>query len=311
MALAANDPSLDAFHANPGEDRYLALSDGRKLGYAEFGDPAGIPVLAFHGTPGSRLMFRLVHEPARHLGLRIVAPDRPGFGFSDYQENRTLIGWTEDVRALAGSLGLDRFAVAGISGGGPYVAACAALLPERVTAAALISPVGPLCPPEGPDNLPPAQVITFRLLPQLTPAMRGAFSLGRLMFLNASDAMYRMIMRRAGPADAPILLRPEVRKNLLAGVIEGFRSGVNGVVQEMRIFATPWNIPFEAIKAPTMLWQGTADNNVPVAASLRLAEIIPGCELFRIEGVGHYWIFDHIEEVLGTLKQKIAAEKPL
>lgn len=311
MALAANDPSLDALHANSEEDRHLALSDGRKLGYAEFGDPAGLPVLAFHGTPGSRLMFRLVHEPARRLGLRIVAPDRPGFGLSDFQENRTLIDWKDDVLALAESLGLARFAVAGISGGGPYVAVCAALLPERVTAAALVSPVGPLHPPEGPDNLPSSQIVTFRLLPHITPAMLGAFSIGRLMFMNASDSMYRMIMRRAGPADESILLRPEVRKNLLAGVIEGFRPGIQGVVQEMKIFARPWNIPFDAIKAPAMLWQGTADNNVPVAASLRLAEIIPGCELTRIEGAGHYWVFDHIDEVLSALKRKIAATQPL
>ena len=107
MALAANDPSLDGFHANPGEDRYLALSDGRKLGYAQFAKPRESPS-SRSTDAGSRLMSRLVHEPARHLGLRIVAPDRPGFGLSDYQENRTLIGWTEDVRALAGSLGLDR-----------------------------------------------------------------------------------------------------------------------------------------------------------------------------------------------------------
>ena len=256
-------------------------------------------------------MFRLVHEPARRLGLRIIAPDRPGFGLSDYQENRTLADWADDVRALADKLGLARFGVAGISGGGPYVAACAALLPERVTAAALISPVGPLHSPDGPGNLPPAQIVTFRLLPRITPAMAGAFSIGRLMFLNASNSMYRMIMRRAGPADEHILLRPEVRKNLLAGVIEGLRPGVQGVVQEMKIFAKPWNIPFEAIKAPVLLWQGAADNNVPVAASLRLARIIPGCELFRIEGAGHYWIFDHVEEVLLAIKQKITGVQPI
>ncbi len=120
-----------------------------------------------------------------------------------------------------------------------------------------------------------------------------------------------MIMRRAGPADEHILLRPEVRKNLLAGVIEGLRPGVQGVVQEMKIFAKPWSIPFEAIKAPVLLWQGTADNNVPMAASLRLAKIIPGCELFRIEGAGHYWIFDHVEEVLSAIKQKITGARPI
>ncbi len=306
MDLATNEFRFEASEEKPGEDRFLGLPDGRKLGHTEFGDPSGIPIFAFHGTPGSRFMFRLVHDSARRLGLRLIAPDRPGFGISDFQENRTLADWTQDVRALADKLGLDRFGLAGISGGGPYVAACAALLPDSVTAAALISPVGPLHSPEGPDDLPAAQIVTFKLLPHLTPAMLGAFSIGRLMFLNASDTMYQMIMRRAGPADEHILLRPEVRKNLLAGVIEGFRPGARGVVEEMRIFARPWNIPFEAIKAPVLLWQGTADNNVPVTASLRLAEIIPGCELFRIEGAGHYWIFDHVEEVLLAIKEKIA-----
>ncbi|MGA9548065.1 MAG: alpha/beta hydrolase [Rhodomicrobium sp.] len=311
MNLATNERRCEASNAKAGEDRFLSLPDGRRLGYTEFGDPLGVPLCAFHGTPGSRFMFRLVHEPARRLGLRIIAPDRPGFGLSDYQENRTLADWADDVRALADKLGLARFGVAGISGGGPYVAACAALLPERVSAAALVSPVGPLHSPDGPGNLPPAQIVTFRLLPRITPAMAGAFSIGRLMFLNASDSMYRMIMRRAGPADEHILLRPEVRKNLLAGVIEGLRPGVQGVVQEMKIFAKPWNIPFEAIKAPVLLWQGAADNNVPVAASLRLARIIPGCELFRIEGAGHYWIFDHVDEVLLAIKQKITGVQPI
>ena len=311
MDLATNEHRFGASNAKAGEDRFLGLPDGRRLSYTEFGDPLGIPLFGFHGTPGSRFMFRLVHESARRLGLRIIAPDRPGFGLSDYQENRTLADWANDVRALADKLGLARFGVAGISGGGPYVAACAALLPERVTAAALVSPVGPLHSPDGPDNLPPAQIVTFRLLPRITPAMAGAFSIGRLMFLNASDSMYRMIMRRAGPADEHILLRPEVRKNLLAGVIEGLRPGVQGVVQEMKIFAKPWNIPFEAIKASVLLWQGTADNNVPVAASLRLAEIIPSCKLFQIEGAGHYWIFDHVEEVLLAIKQKIRGSQPI
>jgi pimeloyl-ACP methyl ester carboxylesterase len=307
----ATERRFEASNAKTGEDRFLGLPDGRRLGYTEFGDPLGIPLCAFHGTPGSRFMFRLVDEPARRLGLRIIAPDRPGFGLSDYQENRTLADWANDVRALADKLGLARFGVAGISGGGPYAAACAALLPERVTTAALVSPVGPLHSSDGLDNLPPSQIVTFRLLPRVTPAMAGAFSIGRLMFLNASDSMYRMIMRRAGPADEHILLRPEVQKNLLAGVIEGLRPGVQGVVQEMKIFAKPWNIPFEAIKASVLLWQGAADNNVPVAASLRLAKIIPGCELFRIEGAGHYWIFDHVEEVLSAIKQKITGARPI
>jgi pimeloyl-ACP methyl ester carboxylesterase len=308
LAMGLSDPEAEA--AQPGGDRILDLPDGRRLGYTEYGDPSGLPVFAFHGTPGSRFMFRLVHEPARKVGLRIVAPDRPGFGLSAFQRHRTLSGWTSDVSALADNLGIGRFGVAGISGGGPYAAACAALLPDRITAAGLISPVGPLHPPEGPDRLPPAQLVTFRLLPHLTPAMAASFTAARILFLKAPDLMYRAVMKRAGPSDAQILSRPEIRKNLLAGVLEGLRPGIRGVVQEMKIFASPWNVPFDAITAPVLLWQGIADNNVPVSASLRLAEIIPGCETVRIDGAGHYWIFDHVEEVLTAIRQKIAALPP-
>jgi len=286
-------------------DRYIILPDGRKLSYSEFGAPRGIPVFGFHGTPGSRFMFRLVHEPARRLGMRIIAPERPGFGLSTFQHNRTLAGWADDMSVLADHLGLKTFGVAGISGGGPYAAACAALLPGRVTTAALISPVGPLCPPEGPDTIGTARYVTFRLLPSITPAMKAAFSLGRLMFLNAPDTIYGFIRRRACAADRRILRRSEIRRNLLDGVSEGLRPGIRGVMQEMHIFCKPWNIPFEEVAAPVLLWQGTNDRNVPVAASLRLACLMPGCELHRVEGAGHYWIFEQIEEVLTAIMQKI------
>ena len=177
---------FEASNAKAGEDRFLGLPDGRRLGYTEFGDPLGIPLCAFHGTPGSRFMFRLVHEPARRLGLRIIAPDRPGFGLSDYQENRTLADWADDVRDWPISSGLLASAWRA-SRGRSLRGRVRCVAPERVTAAALISPVGPLHSPDGPGNLPPAQIVTFRLSPRITPAMAGAFSIGRLMFLNASD----------------------------------------------------------------------------------------------------------------------------
>ena len=104
MDLATNESRFEASDTKLGEDRFLDLPDGRRLGYTEFGDPLGIPLFAFHGTPGSRFMFRLVHEPARRLGLRIIAPDRPGFGLSDYQENgRSPIGQTMFAHLPIGS----------------------------------------------------------------------------------------------------------------------------------------------------------------------------------------------------------------
>jgi pimeloyl-ACP methyl ester carboxylesterase len=288
------------------EDRHIVLSDGRKLGYSEYGAQRGLPVLGFHGTPGSRFMFRLVHEPARRLGIRIIAPERPGFGLSTFQPNRTLKDWASDMAELANHLGLKQFSVAGISGGGPYAAACAALLPSRVTTTALINPVGPLCPPEAPERIGTTRYLLLRLLPRISIAMQGIFWFDRQLFLKAPDSVYNLIRRRACAADKRILHRPEIRRNFLDSVTEGLRPGVRGIMQEMRIFCKPWNLPFDAIKAPVLLWQGTLDQNVPVPASLHLASLIPGCEFRPVEGAGHYWIFEQIEEVLSAIVQKMS-----
>ena len=129
--------------------------------------------------------------------------------------------------------------------------------------------------------------------------------------MNAPDSMYAFIMARASIADRRILSRPEIRKNLLDGVAEGLRPGIRGSIQEMKIFAQPWKLPFEAIKAPVMLWQGTADRNVPVSAALHLAKLIPNCELVHIEGAGHYWIFEHMEEVLRAMLHKMPVANAL
>src|SRR5262245_27902343 len=122
--------------------RMLRLADGRTVGYAEYGAPQGRPVIALHGPPGSRFMFALTDAAARDRNLRIVAPDRAGYGLSSYQHCCNLTQAAEDIRALADALRLDRFAVIGVSGGGPYAVAAASLLRDRAAFLALISPVG-------------------------------------------------------------------------------------------------------------------------------------------------------------------------
>jgi pimeloyl-ACP methyl ester carboxylesterase len=134
-------PTSDSLSAT---GKQIRLRDGRSLGYAEYGDPAGKPVIFFQGTPSSRLFHHPDESIAVSLGAHIITMDRPGFGLSDFQLGRTLLDWPDDVVELAKALKIDRFAVAGISGGGPYVAACALKIPQRLTAAAIISGVGPV-----------------------------------------------------------------------------------------------------------------------------------------------------------------------
>jgi pimeloyl-ACP methyl ester carboxylesterase len=299
-------------HGEGASDALTArLPDGRLIGFAEYGDPAGVPIFGFHGTPGSRLMFRLADESARELGVRLIAPERPGFGLSTYHHGRTLASYATDVAAFADSLGIARFAVAGVSGGGPYAAACAALLPGRVSALGLVSPVGPMIGAEGAARIGAGHHVMFRLSPRVPPLLWPIFALGRAAFLYAPFSIYSYLLSRCAPSDWKILARKDVRRNLLRGVAEGMRPGVKAGLQEMKLFSRPWLIPFAAIRAPSILWQGTSDRNVPPSAAFKLGALIPGCEVHRIEGGGHYWIFDNIHLVLERLVASARRHEPV
>src|SRR5205823_6605134 len=130
----------------PGErhSRVASLSGGRRLGYADWGDPDGRPLLFFHGTPASRLAVEWADGSAAEHGIRLLSLDRPGHGLSDPAPGRSLLDWARDIDAFADALGLERFAVAGWSGGGPYVLACAYALTDRLADAVVLSGCGPL-----------------------------------------------------------------------------------------------------------------------------------------------------------------------
>src|SRR5437879_7300478 len=148
----------------------MQLADGRELAWAEMGDPVGYPVFAFHGTPGSRHQVLIDPAPAHAAGARVIAPDRPGCGSSTRQRRRTLEGWANDVAELADHLGVGHFAVLGISGGGPYAAACARSLPDRVSAAAMVSGYANLAKPGSEAGMMLADRCFARVAPQAPAA---------------------------------------------------------------------------------------------------------------------------------------------
>lgn len=276
----------------------VTLRDGRVLGYAEYGVADGLPVFGFHGTPGSRLMFRIADKPAIGANVRLIAPERPGFGISSRHPGRSLKSYAEDMAELADRLDIERFALAGVSGGGPYAAACAAYLGDRITALALVSPIGPCCGSEKPEKIGPGHFFAFRIMPGIPPLSALVCSIGRAAFLYIPQLMYAFILSRASSNDWRVLSRPDIRRNLLEGVAEGFRPGIGPAMQELSIFSRPWNLPFDRITAPAMLWQGLNDRNIPVRAAIKLGELIPNCEKTLVPDAGHYWIFDNMETVI-------------
>jgi pimeloyl-ACP methyl ester carboxylesterase len=284
-------------------DKTLRLPDGRQLGYAEYGDPNGMPLLFFHGTPGSRLQLKVFDASARDIGVRMVAPDRPGLGLSDFQPKRTILDRAHDVEALADSLHLERFAVMGISGGGPYAAATAYQLPERVTKVAFVSPAGPLTFPDATTGMLTSIRLLFRLArnaPWAVNMMMKKMTRRR----NNPERVRKQVLRsrRLPAADVALFENDEFLQTLLAGSREAFRTGTRGAAWDVVLCARPWGFQLEDIRVPSLLWHGEADVNAPVSMGRAIARTIPNCQAIFMPGEGHLSLaFKHMDEILRSL----------
>jgi len=281
----------------------LTLTDGRQLAYAEFGDPAGKPVFFFHGIPGSRL-FHPPDEVTRKAGVRLICTDRPGSGLSTYQPKRRIRDWTRDVNELADELGLERFHVAGHSGGGPYTLACAHDLPGRVRAAAVISGAGLVDSKEALENMTPLNRLAFSLGRHLP------WALWRLLtwyFYRKGHKHPEVLFARGAKdrasADTRILELPGVLQENYASQSEALRQGTRPFALEARLITSPWGFQLEDIRVPVQIWHGTEDVDTPVAMSKGVAARIPNSRLTICPGEAHMLIYTHWQEILTDLCQ--------
>ncbi|MGZ5850072.1 MAG: alpha/beta fold hydrolase [Methyloceanibacter sp.] len=286
----------------------LRLPDGRRLSYAEFGDPRGLPVLAIHGTPGSRFMFGLTDDAARERGLRVIAPDRPGYGHSEYRRNTSLTRSAEDFISLADALALERLAVIGVSGGGPHAIATVSAMRDRVALLALVSPVGPIAECRKQVRMSRMHRLIFTRMGRSPQACATFFWSLRGMVRWAPGVAYRALQQRVTRSDQGVLGRPEVKANLQAAIREGLRPGIKGALQDLRLFCSPWGLSLAEIDVPSVMWQGSDDTIVPPSAAYHLAAQLPNCRLDVIQQAGHYWGFANFARVLDAVK---AALRPV
>jgi pimeloyl-ACP methyl ester carboxylesterase len=280
----------------------LRLEDGRLLGYAIYGDPAGQPVFYFHGCPGSRLEAQLADGVAARMGIRLIALDRPGFGLSDFKPRRTIFEWPDDVIKVADALGISRFATIGVSGGGPYAAACALRLPQRLTAVAIVCGLGPLDTAGGSDRMiRNNHLILFlgRRLPWLArlSLRRVAYQVRR----NPGAILARLLVALPDP-DKAVLARPEIKNTIKDNIVEAFRGGSRGAACELLLYTRPWGFLLEDIATRVNLWHGDQDVSVPPTMGRYQARTIPNCRAIFYPGEGHFsLVIDHMEEILSGL----------
>ena len=281
----------------------IRLPDGRRLGYAEFGDPAGTPVVFFHGWGDSRLTRHPDDARTAALGVRLITVDRPGTGISDFQPGRTLLDWPADVAALADTLGLRRFAVFGHSGAGPHTLACAYKIADRLTAVGVVCGFAPFDRPDATTGMRKDMqqfIPLLRRMPWLTTLFLS--SLPRQYRRDPDKAFEKQFGHDLPASDLQMLARPEIRANVLAGAVESLRPGARGMAHEARLlFAQPWGFQPAAIQAEVWLWYGGSDVIVPPQQGEYLARAIPHSHLTIYPGEGHMVHITHWTEILQTL----------
>jgi pimeloyl-ACP methyl ester carboxylesterase len=269
----------------------VTMADGRELAYEEYGDPAGRPVLSFHGGLSSRLDAAPAHDAARQLGVRLISPDRPGIGRSTFQADRRLLDWPADVAALADSMGIDRFAVMGWSCGGPYAAACAAHLPERVTRVALLSSSVPL------DLYGTTRGLSFDdrvllFMVRRAPGLAATFL--RVMIADAKESrLYREVLRAFPRVDREAIRERGSPSEAVAFVKESMRQGTDGCLQDYRVFGDPWGFSLEEITAPVDIWEGAEDRTGPPEYRAFLQRHLRETEVFVVPDEGHISLLAH------------------
>jgi pimeloyl-ACP methyl ester carboxylesterase len=269
----------------------VQLGDGRALGYAQWGPGDGFPILGFLGTPLSGLA-HLGEEAPDAAGVRLVLVDRPGYGLSDFQVGRGLLDWPGDIEQLANALQLDRFAVFGMSGGGPHAAACGYALHDRVSAVGLVSSPGPVWDrPHLRYSLPPHRQ------PLVELAARDPEAAARVLVEDCRrelDEAARDDDHVDGSVDPS--LRERLRAGTLGATAEGYAHDL------VILFVSPWGFAPEEISVPTLIWHGDRDPAVPLDIARFFARTIPNSTLEVLPGEGHLILWSHAEAILGALR---------
>jgi pimeloyl-ACP methyl ester carboxylesterase len=269
--------------------RDVDAADGRVIRVAELGDPDGAPVVFHHGWPGCRLLPPSFDEAARERRVRLISYDRAGYGGSSPKPGRRIADAAADTATVADALGVARFTVWGVSGGGPHALACGALLRERVTAVAAVSGFAPADTPglvftEGMGEPSRAE---FPLAAQgrevYEPFVREAVA--GWLATPPERVDERLDGLLTGPD--PELLAGPLARYLHESATEALRAGIDGWLDDGLATVAPWGFDPAHVTVPLLLLQGAHDLMVPPAHARALAGMIPRATLMLEPNDGH------------------------
>jgi pimeloyl-ACP methyl ester carboxylesterase len=281
----------------------VAVREGRRLSFAEHGATQGPAFVWMHGTPGARRQIPLeARRLAQERGIRLIGIDRPGIGSSTPHLYPEVFDWTRDLEILLDTLGIDTVRLVGLSGGGPYVLAAGAALPDRVHGVGVLGGVAPTVGEDAVDGG----------LIQLAVRLAPLIAVGRVPLGVALTAAIRLVRPLAGPGldlyaavqppgDKALLSRPEFKAMFLDDLLHGSRFQTSAPLSDLVLFTRDWGFRLADVSVPVRWWHGDADHIVPFAHGQRLVERLPDAKLSVIDGESHLGGLGIAEEVIDTL----------
>lgn len=265
-------------------DERLRLADGRRLAYAQWGEPRGTPVLLLHGAPGSRLFVPNLLVTAA-CGVRLITADRPGYGRSDPDPDRTILDWADDVAQLCDTLGLHRVAIIGHSAGSPYALACGVRMADRLSHLALVSPVVPVDEVDAAATGLTARERELLTLARDDPDAAARRIAGDVGWLRTEPELFLELPRPK--VDALVLADKDARRMYLSTLEEAVRQGLDAFALEQVLERRPWGFALDEVAVPVRVWHGQADAYVPVHHVRQLVGRLPAATISVDPEAGH------------------------
>jgi pimeloyl-ACP methyl ester carboxylesterase len=285
----------------------IVVRSGRKLEVQEYGDPAGHPVFFFHGLIGSHYQASYVAEQAGRESLRIIAPNRPGVGRSEFVSRKSARDAVDDIEDVASALELDEFSVIGISGGTPYALAACCRLGHRVRTVTIISGMGPMRLPGALHGMDRRRRLFLGVGARYPQVARRAFQAAAGRFRADPDRFLQRLLTTWSVPDQQLFRRREVFDLFLKDLHQVFTegNGAEGLAQELTIYR---NFGFSLGDVPpslrVSLWHGLSDNIVPPAMAWKMVHALPNAEATFIPG-GHFMAIDAAGRIIARLRQRI------
>ena len=281
----------------------ITLEDGRRLGYAAYGDDDGDTVFWFHGTPGARRQIAPdVNEIARDRDVRVIILERPGVGDSTAHLYDRVLDWATDVRQAGDHFGADRFAIAGLSGGGPYVLACAHAMPDRVVAGAVLGGVAPTRGDDAAEGGLVSLATRFRRPLAMVRQPLGFVLWGAIRALMpVSDQAVGLYVRFQPPGDKAAFELPGMKEMFVQDIELGSRHQFQAVLNDVVLFTKHWGFSPCDIEVPIRFWHGDEDHIVPLVHGHHVAELMPDAKVTERPGESHLGALGCLEEILDTL----------